>query len=244
MFALARRRGRRGRERHVAGRRHRGRHRRRASRSAPSTAPITTVGRVNAFIATLASAIILRGLALAITGGFVIALDDESFSDLGRESAVGQALGLPAGRWSRCAEHAAAALHASSAGSSTRSAATRRPRGSRACACTSTRAITFAISGGLAAASPACSWPAAPRPGQAGSGDGIEFTAIAAVVIGGNSIFGGEGAIWRTLVGVFLLALIGNGFNLLSVDPIYQQIVQGGIILLAVAIDAWTRRRS
>jgi ribose transport system permease protein len=106
-----------------------------------------------------------------------------------------------------------------------------------------TRAVTFAISGGLAGLAGVLVASRAGS-GQAGSGDGIEFTAIAAVVIGGNSIFGGAGAIWRTLVGVFLLALIGNGFDLLSVDPTYQQMVQGGIILLAVAIDAWTRRRS
>ena len=65
---------------------------------------------------------------------------------------------------------------------------------------------------------------------------------IAAVVIGGTSIFGGEGAIWRTILGVLFLAMIGNGFNLLDIDPMYQQIIQGAIILAAVAVDAWSRR--
>ena len=74
------------------------------------------------------------------------------------------------------------------------------------------------------------------------AGTGIELTIIAAVVIGGTSIFGGEGAIWRTVLGVLLLTLIGNGFNLLNVNPIYQRIIQGLIILFAVGLDAWSRR--
>ncbi len=70
------------------------------------------------------------------------------------------------------------------------------------------------------------------------------FAVIAAVVIGGTSIAGGEGAIWRTLVGILLLALIGNGFNMLRVEPFYQDIVKGAIIVVAVATDAWSKRRS
>ena len=52
-----------------------------------------------------------------------------------------------------------------------------------------------------------------------------------------------RGCHWRTALGIVLLAMIGNGLNLLAVDPIYQQITQGGIILAAAAVDAWTRRR-
>ncbi len=54
---------------------------------------------------------------------------------------------------------------------------------------------------------------------------------------------GGSGAVWRTAVGVVLLALIQNGFNLLEVDPIYQTMATGGILLIAVAADAVVRRR-
>jgi ribose transport system permease protein len=103
------------------------------------------------------------------------------------------------------------------------------------------RAITFAISGasaglaGLIAASRVGG-------GQAGVGIGLEFTAITAVVLGGTSIYGGEGAIWRTVVGVVLLGLIENGFNLSAVDPVYQQFVVGGALLLAIAINARTAR--
>jgi ribose transport system permease protein len=71
----------------------------------------------------------------------------------------------------------------------------------------------------------------------------MEINAIAAIVIGGTSIAGGEGAAWRTLLGVLLLTLIGNGFNLLNLNPLYQQAFTGLIILIAVAIDAWSRQQ-
>lgn len=84
---------------------------------------------------------------------------------------------------------------------------------------------------------------------RAGSADssmatGMELTAIAAAVIGGTSILGGEGAIWRGVVGALLLTLIGNGFNLLGWNTTYQQVVQGCLILLAVAVDRYLRKRA
>ncbi len=78
--------------------------------------------------------------------------------------------------------------------------------------------------------------------GQANVGVGIELSAIAAVVIGGTSIMGGEGAVWRTLFGVLLLQLISNGLNILNVPPFYQLVVQGSVILFAVALDALRHR--
>jgi len=77
---------------------------------------------------------------------------------------------------------------------------------------------------------------------QAGIGVGMELTAIAAVVIGGTSILGGEGAIWRTLCGVAFLALVGNGFNIMGINPVYQQIFNGALILVAISMGAWARR--
>jgi ribose transport system permease protein len=78
---------------------------------------------------------------------------------------------------------------------------------------------------------------------QADSGTGLELAGIAGTIIGGTSIFGGEGAIWRTVLGVLLLAMIGNGFDLLSLNATYQEIVQGALIVVAVVADAWARSR-
>jgi ribose transport system permease protein len=79
---------------------------------------------------------------------------------------------------------------------------------------------------------------------QSSMATGMELSAIAAAVIGGTSILGGEGAIWRGVVGALLLTLIGNGFNLLGWNTIYQQVVQGFLILLAVAVDRYLRKKA
>jgi ribose transport system permease protein len=78
---------------------------------------------------------------------------------------------------------------------------------------------------------------------QASTGDtALTFTVLAGIVVGGTSILGGEGAVWRTVVGVLFIALIGNGYILLGLDPLYEQITMGVILLLAVGFDALTRR--
>ena len=104
------------------------------------------------------------------------------------------------------------------------------------------RAATYALSG-LSAGLAGIIVSSRAATGQADAGIGLEFSVLAAVIIGGTSVYGGEGAIWRTVLGVLFLGMIGNGFNLLNIDPTYQQIIQGGIILAAVAVDAWSRRR-
>jgi ribose transport system permease protein len=70
----------------------------------------------------------------------------------------------------------------------------------------------------------------------------IVYDVIAAVVIGGTSLSGGSGAIWRTAVGLAVLATISNGFTLLGLNPLHQGIVKGCIIILALAIEGWTKR--
>jgi ribose transport system permease protein len=78
---------------------------------------------------------------------------------------------------------------------------------------------------------------------QASSADtGLAFTVLAGIVVGGTSILGGVGAVWRTVVGVLFIALIGNGYILLGLDPLYEQITMGLILLAAVGLDAWTTR--
>jgi ribose transport system permease protein len=75
-------------------------------------------------------------------------------------------------------------------------------------------------------------------------GSGLELDSIAAVVIGGTSIMGGQGAIWRTVLGALMLKIILNGFNILTIAPFYQQIFEGLIILIAVAIDSLPGREA
>jgi ribose transport system permease protein len=70
------------------------------------------------------------------------------------------------------------------------------------------------------------------------------FAVLTAVIVGGTSIAGGQGAIWRTVAGAFFLAFMSNGFNLHQIDPIWQRLIMGLVILIAVGIDAWTQRNS
>jgi len=66
------------------------------------------------------------------------------------------------------------------------------------------------------------------------AGTGYELNAIAAVILGGTNLFGGEGTVVGTVIGAILMAVIGNGLNLLNVNPFWQQIVIGIVIILAV----------
>jgi simple sugar transport system permease protein len=71
----------------------------------------------------------------------------------------------------------------------------------------------------------------------AGVGVGWEFDAIAAVLIGGTALFGGEGSITGTLLGVLFIGLLANGMVLLGVNPYLQDVARGAIILLAVLLS-------
>ena len=67
---------------------------------------------------------------------------------------------------------------------------------------------------------------------------------IAAVVVGGTSLAGGQGRVMGTLVGSLILGVIYNGMNLTNVGGFSQRIVLGLVILLAVVLDQWKRRRA
>ncbi len=71
----------------------------------------------------------------------------------------------------------------------------------------------------------------------------LTFTVLAGIVVGGTSILGGEGAIWRTVLGILFIAMLYNGFTLLRIDPLFQGIALGVIILVAVGFDAWSKFR-
>jgi ribose transport system permease protein len=79
--------------------------------------------------------------------------------------------------------------------------------------------------------------------GQPTGGQGYELTAIAAVVIGGGSLRGGEGSVLGTLVGAFIMGLLANGSDLLGTNPYWQQVIIGAVIILAVAFDELRKRR-
>ena len=75
------------------------------------------------------------------------------------------------------------------------------------------------------------------------AGVGFETDAIAAVVIGGTSMSGGEGSVIGSLIGALIIGVMNNGLNLLNVSPYYQQIFKGLIVVLAVLMDSASRRK-
>ena len=77
---------------------------------------------------------------------------------------------------------------------------------------------------------------------QGTMGIGLELDVIAATIIGGTSLKGGEGTILGTVIGVLILGVLRNGLVLLGISPYLQMVFIGAVIIAAVAVDMWTRR--
>ncbi len=80
--------------------------------------------------------------------------------------------------------------------------------------------------------------------GQPAGGVGYELDSIAAVVIGGTSLFGGQGSLIASLIGALIIATLRNGLNVLGVYAFWQLVAIGAILIAAVYIDNWRRLRS
>jgi len=80
--------------------------------------------------------------------------------------------------------------------------------------------------------------------GQAGrTGLGLELDVIAATIVGGASLSGGEGTILGTIFGVLIIGVLRNGLVLLGISPFVQELMIGLVIIIAVGIDKWTAGR-
>jgi len=195
---------------------------------------------INPFITTLATGFILSGIALVVTSGSLILVTNPNFGSIGTAAVGGVS-------WESIIFLIWAAIMAFllartvfgryiyACGGNEEAA---RLSGVRVSA---VRTVTFVMSGFAASLAGVLS-ASKVTTGQADAGQGLELTAVAAVVVGGTSIWGGSGAVWRTMVGIFLLGLVSNGFNLLGFNQVWEQVVFGGIVLLAAAVDARLRR--
>lgn len=202
---------------------------------------LVTRFRINALIGTLAMTYVVGGIgAIGTKGNLVVAFDHPEF----QQFAAARVLGVTSAAWIMIAIAIVAAIvlarttfgrYVYATGGNATAA---RLGGVRVDAI---RLATFVISGGAAALAGILD-ASRVLSAQSSSGSFLTFTVLAGVVVGGTSILGGEGAIGRTVVGCFFIALVGNGFNLLGLDPFYQQITLGVILILAVGLDAWSRR--
>lgn len=202
---------------------------------------VIAFARVNSFIATLATSYVIVGLATVVTGGNVASTSAPGF--LVMNNTYG---GITVAAWSFIAVALVTGLLLAYSGFGRGLYAIGgNPEAARLSGISIGlyRVAVFGISG-------ACAGIAGIIGGsQAGSADpsigsSLALTAIAATVVGGTSIMGGEGAIWRAVVGTVIIELINNGFVLLNLNPVYEDVVFGALVLFAVGLDQLLRRRS
>lgn len=202
---------------------------------------IVTKGRINSFVATLATALVFFGLAYLVTGGTILRISDLDI----RALVTTRVLGITTSTWIAVAVVIVAWLLLERTRFGRYVFAIGGNREAARLAGVPVDRIVFLIFllVGAAAGLAGTMNTARTLTAQASDDFSLVFTVIAAVVVGGTSIMGGFGAIWRTIVGVFFIAFLGNGFNLNGIDPVIQRIIEGLVILAAVGLDAWTRSR-
>jgi ribose transport system permease protein len=197
---------------------------------------IIAYAQINSFITTLATSFILFGLAYILSDGSILMISDiESRSFVttkifGITSATWMALFFLIISWILL-ERTRFGRSIFAVGGNIEAA---RLSGIRV---TRIQIIAFTLGGfgaGLAGALNSIRTTSA----QASDDFSVIFAVIAAIVVGGTSIAGGSGAIWRSVAGIFFIAILVNGFNLNGIDPVFQRIIQGLVILLAVGADS------
>lgn len=188
---------------------------------------------IPAFIVTLASLSVLRGSAQALTRGYSIPIDPaHPFLFFGR----GRVSELPAPALVAVAmvvagyivlNHSRFGLHVTGIGSNEE--AVRR-------AGVDVRRVKLAVYmlSGLSVAIGGMITAARLASGSSYTGVAFELQVIAAVIVGGTNLFGGDGRIGGTVLGTLLLAMLANGLILMNVSPFYLQIIEGLVILLAI----------
>ena len=202
---------------------------------------VVVLGRVPSFIATLSTFYVAQGLSLSITGGQTISFVAPGFREV---LATGGVLGLPSPVvWALVIGALCwVLLHRTQPGADI-FAVGGNAQSSRMLGIPVKR-LRFAILTGAGALMGIVGMILVARIGNARSDGaiGLEFDAIAAVVIGGTSFSGGRGSIMRTAVGVLFIGVLNNGLALLNVDYNTQQIIKGILVVGAVLLDRLANR--
>ncbi len=202
---------------------------------------LVTKARISPFITTLGVALVAFGIAYLFSGGSILRIPDPEWRSL----VTTKFLGLTTSSWVALAAIAISGLllQRTRFGSYIYAIGGNKQAARLAGIPVDRVLITAFVLSGVAAGFAGALNSLRTLSAQASDDFSLVFTVIAAIVIGGTSISGGFGAIWRTIAGVFFIAILGNGFNLNGVDPIYQRIIEGVVILAAVSLDGWSRSR-
>jgi ribose transport system permease protein len=201
---------------------------------------LVAVVRINPFITTVGSGFIINGVALVMTQNAAFLVDNESFGALG------------AGRWHGMPYSGmllvlfllvfgfvlARTIYGEAIYAVGGNYEASRLSGIRVRAVVASTYVLMGGCVGLAGSIAASQLSSA----QANLDPGIIFDVLTIVVVGGTSLSGGSGAMWRTAVGLVIIATISNGFVLLDISPYYQSIIKGSIIVAALALDTGLTR--
>jgi ribose transport system permease protein len=204
---------------------------------------IVTKLRVNAFIATLGTMVLFRGATLLFTGGRPI-VGEDGLPELFIEFALGRAFGVPYLVWfpiilvavfSWLLHRTAYGIRIFATGGNTEAAYL------AGIAVDRVRISAYVWCGGLAGVA-GVMLASRVQSGQPTAGAFYELTAIAAVVLGGASLFGGEGKLYKSVIGVFIMVVLANALNLANVHSYWQQVAVGLVIIAAAAADQFRHR--
>jgi ribose transport system permease protein len=201
---------------------------------------LVAVVRINPFITTVGSGFIINGVALVMTQNAAFLVDNEDFAILG------------AGRWHGVPYSGmllvsflvvfgfvlARTIYGEAIYAVGGNYEASRLSGIRVRAVVASTYVLMGGCVGLAGSIAASQLSSA----QANLDPGIIFDVLTIVVVGGTSLSGGSGAMWRTAVGLGIIATISNGFVLLDISPYYQSIIKGSIIVAALALDTGLTR--
>jgi ribose transport system permease protein len=195
---------------------------------------------VSPLIVTLGSMNVARGLAFIVSGGIAIHNLPPAFSDF----AISRFLGLPSLAWVALAtfivmhlilKHTPFGMNVYAAGGN--------PVAARLSGINVgfSKMMAFTISGATAGLA-GMLLAARTNGGEPGAGVLYELEAIAAVVLGGAALHGGEGRLWRSMMAILLLTALGNGLNIVGIHHYWKGVVIGAILITAASLDAIRRR--
>jgi ribose transport system permease protein len=201
---------------------------------------LIAVVKLNPFITTVGTGFMLNGLALLLTDNAAISVDNPDFGWLG----AAKTFGLPDSGLLLIGTYA---LLETILRRTTYGEAVYAVGGNYEASWLSGLPVRFVIAStyvlfgaccGLAGSITASQLQSA----QANIDSGMIFDVLTIVVVGGTSLAGGSGSVWRTAIGLGIIATMSNGLVLLGISPYYQDIIKGMIIVAALAMSAALRR--
>lgn len=193
------------------------------------------------FIMTLGMLSFARGLAFLYTGGTPIPIINETFYDLGND----YLLGVPNPTWILGGVIVAGWLILSFTpfGRSVYAIGSNEDAARLSGVPVRSYLVVVYVISGFVAGIAGLVFASQLSVGTPIAGQGYELDAIAAVVVGGTSLFGGRGSVGGTLIGTLIIGVLANILNLTGVDPFVQQLIKGALIVVAVFIMTRTERR-